>query len=424
LSMIKPLFLFFYHKDDEITKSCYRQLCLIEGEQNVVPVSNNLSYLPNTFCLNNFPALFNHGDDYWMYDGLIYKYVLLNKDLILSKDAIITLEYDVWWNLESKNWLPTLIKDFDLAGSEIVSFNKEPSWTFFHKETTALTGVKKSDLIGIRPLAVSCSKPQFLVKVAEFFDTNTVFHQMVNCELRFGTLFKIVGAKIGELPFKKTIKWYQWIVNNVKEKEGIFHPIKNMNQIINETSTNVTLTHIFNKYNSDKGSIFESHQYAKDYEKLIDKNINNLLEIGIGADWSRPDWKDPLGNCGSIRGWLEWLPNTTIYGFDIKDCTIDLKENNKFKLLIGNQAELEDLNKLKDFIPDCDVIIDDGSHISSHQITTFNILWDKLKIGGLYFIEDVHCRWGQPPHTLEFLQNHPNFLQFFGRDNHGMVFKK
>lgn len=73
---------------------------------------------------------------------------------------------------------------------------------------------------------------------------------------------------------------------------------------------------------------------------------------------------------------------------------------------------------------ECDIIIDDGSHISSHQILTFNVLWDKLKIGGLYFIEDIHCRWGEPPHALEVLKDHPNFLQFFGRNNHGMVFKK
>jgi 8-demethyl-8-alpha-L-rhamnosyltetracenomycin-C 2'-O-methyltransferase len=186
----------------------------------------------------------------------------------------------------------------------------------------------------------------------------------------------------------------------------------------------MNLTELFNKYHSDKGSLFEAHQYAKDYEQLIDTNIENLLEIGIGADWSRPDWKDPLGNCGSIRGWLEYLPNTTIYGFDIKDCSPDLKEKSQFKMLMGDQSKIEDLNKLKDSIPDCDVIIDDGTHISAHQIMTFSTLWGKVKPGGYYFIEDIHCRWGQAPHTLEALQDNFNFIQFFGRDNHGMVFKK
>lgn len=186
----------------------------------------------------------------------------------------------------------------------------------------------------------------------------------------------------------------------------------------------MNLTNIFNKYHSDKGSILEAHQYARDYEKLINKNIKNLLEIGIGADWSNDSWKDPLGNCGSIRGWLEWLPNTTIYGFDIKDCAPDLKKNDRFKFLIGDQSNIEDLDKLKDSIPYCDVIIDDGSHFSRHQLLTLGTLWPKLKHGGYYFIEDIHCRWGQGPHTLEYLQNHPNFLKFYGRDNHGMVFKK
>lgn len=32
----------------------------------------------------------------------------------------------------------------------------------------------------------------------------------------------------------------------------------------------MNLTNIFNKYHSDKGSILEAHQYARDYEKDID----------------------------------------------------------------------------------------------------------------------------------------------------------
>ena len=36
-----------------------------------------------------------------------------------------------------------------------------------------------------------------------------------------------------------------------------------------------------------------------------------------------------------------------------------------------------------------DIIIDDGSHIESHIMTTFNTLFEKyLSPGGLYFIED------------------------------------
>lgn len=186
----------------------------------------------------------------------------------------------------------------------------------------------------------------------------------------------------------------------------------------------MTLEKLFNDYRSDKGSIFEAHKYSDAYEKLINPNIENLLEIGIGADWSTKEWVDPLGTCGSIRAWLDWLPNATIYGFDIKDASLDLKNNSRFKLLMGSQDKIEDLEKLKNFIPMCDVIIDDGSHISQHQIKTFEVLWSKLKWGGYYFIEDIHCRWGEPPHALEFFKDHPNFFSFMGRSDQGLVFKK
>lgn len=225
------LFLFFYHKDDDITLKCYEQLCKIEGAENVQSVSNTLECLPNTFNLNKNNLLFDHGDDYWMYDGLIYKYVLLNKELILSKDVIITLEYDVWWNFYSRNWLPDLIANYDLIVPEMLYSDTSSKWAFFNRDTTRQTGLKKGDLLGARPLAVTCSKPECLVEVSEFIYNNPVFHKMVNCELRFGTLFKILGARIREFPFKDTIKWYEWINENVKEKQGIFHPIKNIDQI-------------------------------------------------------------------------------------------------------------------------------------------------------------------------------------------------
>jgi len=36
-----------------------------------------------------------------------------------------------------------------------------------------------------------------------------------------------------------------------------------------------------------------------------------------------------------------------------------------------------------------DVVVDDGSHMNAHQIFSFRQLFDAVKDGGLYFIEDV-----------------------------------
>jgi hypothetical protein len=158
--------------------------------------------------------------------------------------------------------------------------------------------------------------------------------------------------------------------------------------------------------------------YSIGYEELISKNIENLLEIGIGTHYTYN------GTCGSIRAWLDWLPNTNIYGFDIQDAPEDLKNNTRFKCILGDQGIENDLINLKNSIPYCDIIIDDGSHINSHQIMTFNILWGKVKEGGYYIIEDVHCKWGEPPYTTDVLASHPNFYKYIGKINEGMVFKK
>jgi hypothetical protein len=36
-----------------------------------------------------------------------------------------------------------------------------------------------------------------------------------------------------------------------------------------------------------------------------------------------------------------------------------------------------------------DYIIDDGSHRPAHQVRSFELLWDRVKPGGKYFIEDI-----------------------------------
>jgi hypothetical protein len=42
-----------------------------------------------------------------------------------------------------------------------------------------------------------------------------------------------------------------------------------------------------------------------------------------------------------------------------------------------------------------DIIIDDGSHITSHQILSFETLWAYLNVGGTYVIEDTLTSLGK-----------------------------
>ena len=125
------------------------------------------------------------------------------------------------------------------------------------------------------------------------------------------------------------------------------------------------------KYKTDKATW---HGYCEYYEKLLNKNPKIVWEIGVleGA---------------SINMWSEFYPEAKIIGFDINDKK-HLKLNaNCFTELLdqSNQNQLMELSKRKNV----DIILDDGSHNVGHQILTFECLFNSLKSGGQYVIEDL-----------------------------------
>jgi hypothetical protein len=82
--------------------------------------------------------------------------------------------------------------------------------------------------------------------------------------------------------------------------------------------------------------------------------------------------------------WQEYFSNSRIIGLDI-----DLSRC-KFQVDVRqcNATSKEALDfTLNDYV--FDYIIDDGSHIPAHQVESFRLLWDRVKPGGKYFIEDI-----------------------------------
>ena len=87
--------------------------------------------------------------------------------------------------------------------------------------------------------------------------------------------------------------------------------------------------------------------------------------------------------------WDEYFgDNAKIYGADIK-IVFDTKEfkQPRITVLESDATKPEFLDKLGDTT--FDVIIDDGSHQATDQITTFNLLRDRMNPGGLYIVEDI-----------------------------------
>ena len=78
-----------------------------------------------------------------------------------------------------------------------------------------------------------------------------------------------------------------------------------------------------------------------------------------------------------------------------------------------------------------DIIIDDGGHTSNQQITSFNYLYEKLKYGGTYLVEDTHTsyyrQYQDRPDQLTFIEYAKHLsdeLNDWYRVNHHRVYKK
>jgi len=140
-----------------------------------------------------------------------------------------------------------------------------------------------------------------------------------------------------------------------------------------------SLNEIYQNYSApdhhgDKGTI---HTYIEIYERVLEKYRTNstVLEIGIY-------------NGLSLRMWNDYFIDSKIYGIDIhmNEFTNQLINEN-YNLIIGNACDVSILNNFNDVV--FDVIVDDGSHVLSEQVMTFNLFKSKMKNGGVFIIEDV-----------------------------------
>lgn len=169
------------------------------------------------------------------------------------------------------------------------------------------------------------------------------------------------------------------------------------------------LTKLAQIYHTDKwGSHFYTPNYQFYFCKYKFKRIK-LLEIGVGGY----DEPDKGGN--SLRMWKKYFPFGKIYSIDIYDKS-KLQEN-RIEIFQGSQVDEQFLERLMDDIGKPDIIIDDGSHLNSHVITTFKLLFPHLKNNGIYVIEDTETsyrnRFGGDELNLSNQQTTMNFFKSF-----------
>lgn len=147
------------------------------------------------------------------------------------------------------------------------------------------------------------------------------------------------------------------------------------------------------KYGSDKCRF---HSYGPVYDSLFEgKTVRKVLEIGIGY---KGLMTNEYPNGASLLMWAEYFPDAEIYGLDIRpDCLIQGGRIHSFQCDQGNLRSLIEAREKVGF--GFDLIVDDGSHESEHQVLAALVLHPYLKLDGKYVIEDVRS----PGYVLPFL---------------------
>lgn len=120
--------------------------------------------------------------------------------------------------------------------------------------------------------------------------------------------------------------------------------------------------------------------YLPIYQRIFGPFVGRplrFLEIGVLAGGSMHMWREFFGQTATIFG-IDINPECAGYG------------GTAGQVRIGSQADPEFLRTVVTEMGGVDIVLDDGSHVASHQRASFDALFPLLADGGLYVIEDLH----------------------------------
>jgi hypothetical protein len=176
------------------------------------------------------------------------------------------------------------------------------------------------------------------------------------------------------------------------------------------------LTALANQFGTDKGTVTgAANAYTLVYEVLFEplrERPIDLLEIGlsaggpeVGVDADR--WVEDIP---SIRMWHAYFPKARIHGLDISDFT--RFRSDWFTFFRADCGDAAQLRQVAESGARFEVVIDDGSHASFHQQLALCTLFDAVKPGGLYVLEDLS--W-QPEEYERLLPRVPKSADLLAR---------
>ena len=138
----------------------------------------------------------------------------------------------------------------------------------------------------------------------------------------------------------------------------------------------------------------------------------DMLEIGVDRE-------------ASLQLWERFFPRATVFGADRDGQRGYRNSKRATKILQCNQRDPASVRRLATF-RNWTVVIDDGSHVPSHQLRTFEIIFPHVMPGGVYIIEDIEgSYWGDhaPMYGIKLGAGNgqPNLVSKFLSSVHGAI---
>lgn len=179
-----------------------------------------------------------------------------------------------------------------------------------------------------------------------------------------------------------------------KQREVIRYWLKSFPAFFYQTN----LSKLAKLYGTDKYEHGYTEIYSRYFDSIKHKKLR-ILEIGIGGG------ENTKYGGNSLKMWAKYFPKSEILGIDLYDKS--LLDYRRIQTFQGSQSD----EKFLSHFDNLDIIIDDGSHINSDVIKSFEVLFPILNVGGYYCVEDT-----QVSGNREFTKdNYLNTLSYFNR---------
>ncbi|MEB0047240.1 MULTISPECIES: glycosyltransferase [unclassified Pseudomonas] len=145
---------------------------------------------------------------------------------------------------------------------------------------------------------------------------------------------------------------------------------------------------LFELYSQHQGKVSDKWSiYLSEYDRIFSPYRElpvSILEIGIQ-------------NGGSLEIWSKYFNNASVFvGCDINpQCAVLEYEDPRINVVVGDANSDSSENHILGLSPTFDIIIDDGSHTSGDIAKAFSRYFCKIKEGGVFVAEDLHCSYWQ-----------------------------